>query len=170
MISDRQVTWKSRCGLFTLTHNPTNVNGHWRCETGDAHFDEYNVIHYYKLGQVLLQIGAAITNWGKTYYKLEQVLQIRTIITNWGITNIFKWIMFILTSLYLKNIFTLKKILHISYATGGESRYWFATAKIWEKHLNQKEILRKIHAPLTKISFWDSFQFLLVQINHLVSP
>ena len=43
-------------------------------------------LHYYKLGQMLLQIRAAITNWGKMYYKLGQVLQIRTIITNWGIT------------------------------------------------------------------------------------
>ena len=34
----------------------------------------------------LLQIRAAITNWGKMYYKLGQVLQIRAIITNWGIT------------------------------------------------------------------------------------
>ena len=31
---------------------------------------------YYKLGQILLQIGAGITNWGKVYYKLRQVLQI----------------------------------------------------------------------------------------------
>ena len=52
---------------------------------------------YYKLGQKLLQIGAAqllqigasvITNWGRyyklgqNYYKLGQVLQIRAIITN----------------------------------------------------------------------------------------
>ena len=52
-------------------------------------------LFYYKLGQTLLQIGAAsllqirasvITNWGKMYYKLGQVLQIRAIITNWGIT------------------------------------------------------------------------------------
>ena len=43
-------------------------------------------IHYYKLGQVLLQIGAAIKNWGKMYFKLGQVLQFRVIITNWGIT------------------------------------------------------------------------------------
>ena len=48
----------------------------------------------YKLGQTLLQIGAAsllqirasvVTNWGKMYYKLGQVLQIRAIITNWDI-------------------------------------------------------------------------------------
>ena len=52
------------------------------------------IYRYYKLGQTLLQIGAAsslqiraitITNWGKMYYKLGQVLQIRAIITNWGI-------------------------------------------------------------------------------------
>ena len=42
---------------------------------------------YYKLGQPLLQNRAAITNWGKMYYRLGQVLQIRVIITNWGITN-----------------------------------------------------------------------------------
>ena len=37
---------------------------------------------------MLLQIGAAITNCGKMYYKLGQVLEIRTIITNWGITYV----------------------------------------------------------------------------------
>ena len=42
---------------------------------------------YYKLGQPLLQNRAAITNWGKMYYKLGQVLQIRA---NWGITSITK--------------------------------------------------------------------------------
>ena len=42
---------------------------------------------YYKLGQPLLQNRAAITNCGKMYYKLGQVLQIRAIITNWGITT-----------------------------------------------------------------------------------
>ena len=41
---------------------------------------------YYKLGQPLLQNRAAFTNWGKMYDKLGQVLQIRAIITNWGIT------------------------------------------------------------------------------------
>ena len=42
---------------------------------------------YYKLGQPLLQNRTAIRNWGKMYYKLGQELQIRAIITNWGITN-----------------------------------------------------------------------------------
>ena len=31
---------------------------------------------YYKLGQLLVQIGVAITNWGKIYYKLGHLLQI----------------------------------------------------------------------------------------------
>ena len=42
---------------------------------------------YYKLGQPLFQNRTAITNWGKMYYKLGKVLQIRTIITNWGIAD-----------------------------------------------------------------------------------
>ena len=42
-------------------------------------------LHYYKLGQPLLQKRAAITNWGKMYCKLRQVLQIRVIITYCGI-------------------------------------------------------------------------------------
>ena len=42
---------------------------------------------YYKLGQPLLQNRAANTNWGTIYYKLGQVLQVRAIITNWGITT-----------------------------------------------------------------------------------
>ena len=41
---------------------------------------------YYKLGQPFSQNRVAITNLGEMYYKLEQVLQIRAIITNWGIT------------------------------------------------------------------------------------
>ena len=41
---------------------------------------------YCKLGQPLLQNRAAITNWGKIYNRLGQVLQIRAIITNWDIT------------------------------------------------------------------------------------
>ena len=50
-------------------------------------------LFYYKLGQTLLQIGAAsllqirasvVTNWGN-YYKLRQpLLQNRAAITNWG--------------------------------------------------------------------------------------
>ena len=44
--------------------------------------------NYYKLGQPLLQNRAAVTNRGKMYYKLGQVLQIRAIITNWSKTNV----------------------------------------------------------------------------------
>ena len=44
----------------------------------------------YILGQPLLQNKAGITNWGNIYYKLGQVLKIRAIITNWGITNLNK--------------------------------------------------------------------------------
>ena len=55
-------------------------------------------LFYYKLGQTLLQIGAAsllqigesvVTDWG-SYYKIGQpLLQNRAVITNWGkiITN-----------------------------------------------------------------------------------
>ena len=45
---------------------------------------------YYKLGQSLLQNRAAITNWGKMYYKLGELIQIRAIITNWGITDVMR--------------------------------------------------------------------------------
>ena len=47
-----------------------------------------NWVSYYKLRQPLLQNRPAITNWGKTYYKLGQVLQIRAVVKNWGITDI----------------------------------------------------------------------------------
>ena len=43
---------------------------------------------YYKLGQPLLQNWAAITNWGNIYYNLGQVLQIGVVITNWSITDV----------------------------------------------------------------------------------
>ena len=39
-----------------------------------------NLDKFYKLEQSLLQNGAAITNWGKIYYKLGKLLQIRAII------------------------------------------------------------------------------------------
>ena len=47
---------------------------------------------YYKLEQPLLQNMAAITIWGKSYYKFRQVLQIRAIIINWHITSSF-WLL-----------------------------------------------------------------------------
>ena len=40
---------------------------------------------YYKLGHVLLQIGAAIRNQANRYYKIGQLLQIGAkYIANWG--------------------------------------------------------------------------------------
>ena len=39
-------------------------------------------LFYYKLGQTLLQIRAAITNWE------QNLLQIRAVIANWGITHV----------------------------------------------------------------------------------
>ena len=42
---------------------------------------------YYKLGQLLLQNRATITNWDHMYYQLGQVLQITDIITNWGVAS-----------------------------------------------------------------------------------
>ena len=39
-----QVTWKSRWGSFIQTHNPTKFDDHWRFDTGDAPFCEYNMI------------------------------------------------------------------------------------------------------------------------------
>ena len=41
---------------------------------------------------------------------------------------------------------------------------------MWEKHLKKNKKLRIGPVSLYKISLWDSFQFLLVQIKHLVSP
>ena len=43
---------------------------------------------YIKLRQPLLQTRASIKNWGKVYYKLGQVLQIWAVITNWDITGL----------------------------------------------------------------------------------
>ena len=40
--------------------------------------------------------------------------------------------------------------------------FCFAIAKISEKHMEKKEILRKGPPSLIKISLWDGFQFLLV--------
>ena len=45
---------------------------------------------------------------------------------------------------------------------------WFAIAKMPEKHLKKRKE-KDLHIYF-KISLEDSFQFLLVQINELVSP
>ena len=44
---------------------------------------------------------------------------------------------------------------------------WTAIAKMWKNTRRKK--LRKASASLLKDSLWDTLQFLLVQINHLVS-
>ena len=74
--------------------------------------------------------------------------------------------------LHLKNIYKKKKKKKSSTFANllmEKPGNWFAIAKMWKKHL-EKEILRKGPASLLQNSLWDSFQFLLVQINHLVSP
>ena len=60
-------------GSFVLLQIRSNVITNWV------------QLHYHKLGQVLLQIGAAITNQGYRYYKIGQLLQIGPkFITNWS--------------------------------------------------------------------------------------
>ena len=55
------------------------------CFIKGKHCYKLGQLHYYKLGQLLLQIGAAITNKGKRYYKVGHLLQIvAKCITNWG--------------------------------------------------------------------------------------
>ena len=81
-------------------------------------------LFYYKLGQTLLQIGAAsllqirasiVTNWG-SYYKLGQpLLQNRTAITNWGkcITNWVKMYYILGKVLQIRAIITNWGITHL---------------------------------------------------------
>ena len=57
-------------GSFVLLKIRANVVTNW------GSFIITNWGNYYKLGQPLLRNRAAITNWGKIYYKLRQVLQI----------------------------------------------------------------------------------------------
>ena len=57
-------------------------------------------------------------------------------------------------------IYTKKNPSHLQEKPGN----WFDITKMWEKHLKKKEILRKGPVSLLKISLWDSFWFLLVQI------
>ena len=73
---------------FVLLQIRANVWANWGIfiiEIGASFVTNWS--SYYKLGQPLLQNRAAITNFGKMYYKLGQVLQIKAIITNWDITS-----------------------------------------------------------------------------------
>ena len=68
--------------------------------------------------------------------------------------------------LHLKDIYIKKDPSHLLEKPDN----WFALAKMWEKHLKKKEILRNGPGYLHKISLWDSFQFSFMQIKNLVSP
>ena len=57
---------------------------------------------------------------------------------------------------YLKNIFTLKKSSVFANLQMEKPGNWFTIAKIWEKHLKKKEILRRGPA-----SFFTFFSFCL---------
>ena len=70
---------------------------------------------------------------------------------------------------HLKNIFTLKISSTVAKLLMEKPSNWIRYSKNVGKNLKMKEILRKEPASLLKISLWDSFQFLLVEINHLVS-
>ena len=72
--------------------------------------------------------------------------------------------------LHFKNTFTLTKSSTFANLLMEKPGNWFAIAKMREKHMKKKKILRKGSASLLKISLGDSFQFLLVQIDHLVFP
>ena len=75
-------------GSFVLLQIRENVATNWGSFTVTNKVSAVtNWGSYCKLGQLLLQNRAAITNCGKMYYKLRQVLQINAIITNWGISN-----------------------------------------------------------------------------------
>ena len=63
---------------------------------------------------MLLQNRAAVTNWGKMYYKLEQVLQISAIITNWGITPLTYYSQLILDFVFFD---TLNLLFHNLFCT-----------------------------------------------------
>ena len=66
---------------------PSLINFHWplSAEVEIKLFAYHMIIR--SMSHVTDCYRAAITNWGKMYYKLWQILQIRAIITNWGITD-----------------------------------------------------------------------------------
>ena len=69
----------------------------------------------------------------------------------------------------IKKSFILKKSSTSSNLLEEKPINWFAIAKIWEIYLKRKETLIKGLTCLFKISLWNGFPFLYVQINQLVS-
>ena len=59
--------------------------------------------------------------------------------------------------LHLKNAFTWKKSSQIANLLLKKPGNWFTIAKILEKNLKKKDILRKVPASLLKVSLWDGF-------------
>ena len=97
---DEWVTWLGGWDTLNLNHKGYSKSNRTQrqkniCITnwGKLVLQIEAALFYYKLGQTLLQIGAAsllqigasvVTNWG-SYYKLGQpLLQNRAAITNWG--------------------------------------------------------------------------------------
>ena len=87
------ITWKSRWALLTLTHNPTKFNGHWRCETGDAHFCKYNVITW-QVSHVTRWLWS--TRLKPHFLKLMAVVlakvEIWYHVTTWSMIHVTRWI------------------------------------------------------------------------------
>ena len=82
---DQWVTWLGGWDTLTLNHRRAT-----ELKNGKKNmYYKLGQLYYSRLGQVLLQVGAAITNWGNRYNKIGQLLQIGAkCITNWaGITN-----------------------------------------------------------------------------------
>ena len=67
--------------------------------------------------------------------------------------------------LHSKNTLTLKKFSTFTNWLMEKPGNWYAIAKMWEKHLKKRGIIRNGRTCLLKISLRDSFQFLLVQIT-----
>ena len=104
---DQWVIWLGGWDAFNLNHKGYSKSNRTQrqkdiCITnwGKLVLQIGAALFYYKLGQTLLQIGAAsllqigasvVTNWS-SYYKLGQpLLQNRAAITNWSITLVQYW-------------------------------------------------------------------------------
>ena len=89
---DQKVTWLGGWDTLTLNHKGYSKSNRtkwrkYRCITnwGKLVLQIGAALFFYKLGQKLLQIGAAIKNSGNRHYKMRQLFQIGAkCITNWG--------------------------------------------------------------------------------------